>query len=69
MTFNPGQTKQAQELTFSKKTNKIVLAPLCFNNATVKKHTTVWKVSKYGVISGPSKSPYSARIQENKEQK
>ena len=38
MTFNPGQTKQAQELTFSRKTNKIVLPPLSFNNATVKKH-------------------------------
>ena len=69
MAFNPGQTKQAQELTFSKKTNKIVLAPLCFNNATVVNHITVWKVSKYGVISGPSKSPYSARIQENTDQK
>ena len=41
MAFNPGQTKQAQELTFSKKTNKIVLAPLCFNSATVVKHITV----------------------------
>ena len=69
MTFNPGQTKQAQELTFSRKTNKIVLPPLWFNNAAIKKHITVWKVSKYGVISGPSKSPYSAQIQENTDQK
>ena len=42
---------------------------------------TAWKVSKYGVFSGPSfpvfglkteiysKSPYSVRIQENKDQK
>ena len=37
MTFNPGQTKQAQDLTFSRKTDKIVLPPLCFNNTTVKK--------------------------------
>ena len=30
-----------KSLHFRKKTNKIVLAPLCFNNATVVKHITV----------------------------
>ena len=43
MTFNPGQTKQAQELAYSRKTNKNVPPPLWFNNAAVKKHITAWK--------------------------
>ena len=30
---------------------------------------TVWKVSKYGVFSGPYFPPYSVQMQENTDQK
>ena len=36
MSFNPDHAKQAQEVIFSRKTNKITYSPLYFNNATVK---------------------------------
>ena len=36
MSFNPDQAKQAQEVAFSKKNDKIIHPPLYFNNANVK---------------------------------
>lgn len=36
MSFNPDHAKQAQEVIFCRKTNKITYPPLYFNNAAVK---------------------------------
>ena len=36
MSFNPDRAKQAQEVIFSRKANKIIHSPLYINNATVK---------------------------------
>ena len=38
MNFNPGTTKQAQEVIFSRKVEKTVHPPLLFNNASVPKN-------------------------------
>ena len=35
MNFNPGLTKQAQEVIFSRKTKELPLPPLVLNNANV----------------------------------
>ena len=36
MSFNLDRAKQAQEVIFSRKTNKVTHLPLYFNNVTVK---------------------------------
>ena len=37
MRYNPGRTKQAQEVIFSRKTKNIIYRNLCFKNMTIVK--------------------------------
>ena len=39
MSFNPDQTKQTQEIIFSRKKNATTLPPLFFNNSEIKLST------------------------------
>ena len=53
MYFNPNPLKHTSEVCFPKESNLNDHRDLVFINIIVHEAFTAWKVSKYGVISGP----------------